>query len=191
MIDSPLLTLVDPWTPQDDPVTLARTRIFDLLQRHWSSAVDPSRHGDFVHLRCPDWANVIALTPSDEVVLVEQFRFGIGRVTLEIPSGIVAENEPPAGTCVRELLEETGYAGDGVEIIGRVSANPAILSNYLHTGLIRDCRPAGSQALDEHEEIGVRLVPLADIPDLLRQGVIHHSLVVAAFQHLWVRGGLG
>jgi hypothetical protein len=42
--------------------------------------------------------------------------------------------------------------------------------------------------LDEHEEIAVHLVPIADVPGLIRSGVIHHSFVVAAFQFLHLHG---
>lgn len=188
MHNPPLLSLVKRWTPRGEPALLARTRIFDLTQQRWVSATDPDRAGDFVCLTCPDWANVIALTPESEVVMIEQFRHGVREVTLEIPGGIIDDGEDPAAACGRELLEETGYAGERAGIIGTVSANPAIQTNRVHTALIRNCRLAGAQALDEREEIGVRLFPLAEVADLLRAGVIHHALVVAAFQHLWLRG---
>jgi 8-oxo-dGTP pyrophosphatase MutT (NUDIX family) len=181
------LHLVPAWSCGPDEEVL-RTRIFTLLKRRCASPTNPSRGGEFYVLRCPEWVNVIALTDRREVVMVEQFRFGLNAVTLEFPAGLVEPGEDPAATCSRELLEETGYAGGPVRMIGRMAANPALNSNYLHVGLVTGTRPAGPTNPDEHEEIGVRLVPLAEIPDLIRREVIVHSFVTAAYQYLLLSG---
>jgi ADP-ribose pyrophosphatase len=178
---------IRPWH-LDPPRQIAATRVFNVLARRGRSAANPEKSADFYSLDCPDWANTIALTPDRRVVLIEQFRFGIEEVTLEIPGGIIDPGESPAQACRRELLEETGYAGDDVRIIGRVSANPAIQNNFVHTGLILNARPEEPVNLDHLEEIAVRLVPLADIPALIRSGAIHHAFVVAAFHHLALSG---
>lgn len=176
------LTLVKPWE-MGPPTTLASTRIFELAKRRGRSPTEPAKEGEFVYLDSADWVNVIALTPENRVVMIEQFRHGLGEVTLEIPGGMVDPGESPADACRRELLEETGYAGDAVEIIGCVSPNPAIQNNHCYTGLVRDVQPGAKVELDSNEEIAVRLVDLAEIPDLIRRGIIHHSLVVCAFHH--------
>jgi hypothetical protein len=33
----------------------------------------------------------------------------------------------------------------------------------------------------------VRLLPLDDVPGLIKGGIIHHTFVVSAFAHLWLR----
>jgi 8-oxo-dGTP pyrophosphatase MutT (NUDIX family) len=181
----PYLSLIRPWRVQPAR-ELARTRILRLVMQRMESASHPGRGGDFTVVECPDWINVVPLTPDGHVVMIEQFRFGTAEVTLELPGGVVDPGESPAHACERELLEETGYAGDPVRMIGRVSANPAMLNNHVHTGLITNCRPVPSSTTnpDGDEEIAVRLVPRAEIPALIRAGVIHHSLVVAALMHL-------
>jgi ADP-ribose pyrophosphatase len=167
---------------------IASTKVFNVNARRGRSAVHPDKSGEFFSLDCPDWANVIAITPDRQVVLIEQFRFGIEEVTLEIPGGIIDPGESPAEACRRELLEETGYAGDEIRMIGRVSANPAIQNNFVHTGLILNARPAADVKLDHLEEIHLRLAPLEEVPRLIRSGAIHHAFVVAAFQYLAVSG---
>jgi ADP-ribose pyrophosphatase len=176
------LTLVKPWNTEP-PRELARTRIFTLYSARASSPTNPSKAGDFVYLECTDWVNVVAITPDRHVVMIEQYRHGTREVTLELPGGMVDHGESPATACERELLEETGYKGSPVELIGIVSSNPAMQTNHTHTGLVRDAVLAAPQHLDGAEEIATRLVPLADVPDLVRRGVIHHALVVAALFH--------
>lgn len=143
--------------------------------------------GSYQILHMPAWANVVALTPEGQVVLIEQYRHGIDDVTLEIPGGVVEPGEDPAVAAVRELREETGYEGDTLERIGEVLPNPAIQNNACTTWLIEGARPVTEPTPDEGEHIVVVTVPLEEIPTLLRQGRIQHSLVVAAFHwlHLW------
>jgi len=166
----------------DKPV--AETHVFTLRKLFATSPADPSKQGDFVYLDAPDWVNVIALTADNEVVLIEQFRHGIAEVTLEIPGGGIDRGEEPLPAGLRELLEETGYAGEDAEIIGVVTPNPAIIRNHCHTVLVRNVKPVSDPQLEGFEEITTRLAPLDEIPDLIRSGAITHSLVIAAFHYL-------
>lgn len=134
----------------------------------------------FSVVKAPDWINVIALTPENNIVLVEQYRYGIEEPTLELPGGMVDPGEHPEATSIRELKEETGYAGSEVINLGKVSSNPAMLSNYTHTYLIKNCEKVGDQELDGNERIKVQVMPWADFLDLVRHGAVHHALVVAA-----------
>jgi 8-oxo-dGTP pyrophosphatase MutT (NUDIX family) len=158
------------------------TPIFSLRRRFQRSP--DGRSGEFVHIRSVDWVNVIALTDADDVVLIEQYRHGVDAITVEVPGGMVDRGEAPADACARELLEETGFAGAPVEIIGRVSPNPAVQGNWCYTGLVRSARRVAEPTPDPLEDIRARLVPLAEIDSLVRRGVIHHALVIAAFHHL-------
>lgn len=179
---SPLLSLVTPWRVHD-ATTLTVTKVFTLRQRRCESRTNPAKAGDYVFLDANDWVNVVALTPDGQIVMIEQWRAGLNEVTLELAGGIVETGEDPAAAGVRELLEETGYAGVCVGLIGTVSANPAIQNNRVHTVLVRDCTLVRPQQLDGNEEIAVRLVSQAQAASLVRQGIIHHALVVAALFH--------
>jgi len=145
------------------------------------------RPGRYQVLHMPAWVNVVALTPGGAVVLVEQYRHGLDAVTLEIPGGVVDPGEEPAVTAARELREETGYVGAAPRLIGTVHPNPAIQDNAATTWLIEDARPTAETSPDDGEHILVHTVPRAEVPRLLTDGRISHSLVVAAFHwlHLW------
>jgi 8-oxo-dGTP pyrophosphatase MutT (NUDIX family) len=90
---------------------------------------------------------------------------------------------------VRELQEETGYGGDEPKVIGQVFSNPAIMTNTTYTVLVQNCRLEHEVELDSGEDLVTRLVPVRDIPELIAEGKVRHSLVVAALFHfdLWQR----
>ncbi len=123
-------------------------------------------HEMFV-LQQPNWVNVIPLTHDDEVIMVEQWRHGTRSVHLETPGGLMDEGEEPEQSARRELLEETGYQAGSVVRLGMVYPNPAIQSNQQFYILAKDCRKVAEPKLDNAEDITVKLVPLAYIPQMV------------------------
>lgn len=144
---------------------------------------------DFVILRASDWVNVVAVTPQGRVVLIRQWRQGSGAPSLEIPGGIVDPGESPAQAGARELLEETGYVAAELVPLGQVNPNPALFDNTCHTFLARDAVPQSPQRLDDGERIEVLARPVADLPGLVADGSINHSLVLSALCFFWLSGG--
>ncbi len=141
----------------------------------------------FSLIDCVDWINVIALTDDDQVVLLRQFRPGANEICLEIPGGMMDPGEDPITAAARELVEETGYTGGTLEVIGKVWPNPAIQNNTLYTVLARGVRQTVAPTPDEGEVLEVQTASLAACRDKLLAGEIDHALVVVAFAHLAFR----
>ena len=135
----------------------------------------------FFVLESSEWVNVIPITPQNEVVMVSQYRHGIREITLETPGGVVEPTDSPEEAAKRELFEETGYQASEMIPLQSVHANPAIQNNRCWFFLARDVFHAGNQQQDDKEDIDVMTLPLDDIPRLIREGRITHSLVLAAF----------
>jgi 8-oxo-dGTP pyrophosphatase MutT (NUDIX family) len=163
---------------------LAATPVFR-LDAHRRASGETGREAEFYVLDAPNWVNVVAVTPDRRVVLVEQYRHGVERTTLEIPGGMVdPEDATPEAAARRELLEETGFVSEQWAHIGTVDPNPAIQSNRCFTFLASEARLVADPAPDGTEEIRVLVVPEREVPELVRAGRIEHALVVAAF-YLW------
>ena len=160
-------------------------RVFSLRTDRAISPRTQKEHSFFI-LESTSWVNIIPLTSDGRVVMVRQYRHGVGEVTLEIPGGLVEEGDTPETAGLRELVEETGYTAPRVIPLGYVQPNPAIQNNRCYTFVAEDVRLTREQSQDEKEDIEVILMPLSDIPKAIRTGEISHALVLAAFYRFYM-----
>jgi ADP-ribose pyrophosphatase len=178
--------MIQPWRKLSSSV-LGKFRVFSVRQDRKVSPRTGAEH-DFYIIDSVNWVNVIALTADDRIVLVEQYRHGSETVELEIPGGVMdAGDASPEATGCRELLEETGYEGEQAQVIGQVFPNPAIMSNVCFIVFARNCLYVKPVQFDTSEDLITRLVPLAEVPELVASGQIRHALIVAALYQfdLW------
>lgn len=165
---------------------IADCRVFTVhkkLSRRENAGAE--RTHDFYVFDSGDWVNIIPLTENREVLMIEQYRHGTEGFTLEIPGGSVDLDDPsPVYAAERELLEETGYIAQKWIPLGQSHPNPAIQGNLCHTFLALNVRQIEIPEFAGTEDIAVRLLPLDDVPDLIRSGVITHALVMVAFYWL-------
>jgi 8-oxo-dGTP pyrophosphatase MutT (NUDIX family) len=179
---------IEPWSVVQENKEYS-TPIFDLLKRRMILQADTDHaEGTFYVLDAPEWINVIALSKEGQIILVEQYRYGIEEPTLEIPGGMVDEGESALEAARRELLEETGYRSDTWSSLGSVSANPAIMTNFTHLYVAEDCVFEGAENPDTHERINVHLMPIADFFDLVNDGTVHHAIVLSAVARYLLKG---
>ncbi len=159
---------------------IADCRVFKVREDFCERESDKIQHSFFV-LENPDWVNVIAVTKDRKVVLIEQFRHGIEQNILEIPGGMIDENEEPETGARRELLEETGYSAEKFIFLGKSHPNPAIQNNLIYHFLAEDCEKLSEVEFDEHESVVTKLFDMDEIENLIEDETITHSLVLAAF----------
>jgi 8-oxo-dGTP pyrophosphatase MutT (NUDIX family) len=162
--------------------TLEENWLFRLRRERYRSRASGRSH-DFYILHLADAVHVVALTAERELILVRQFRAGSGRDSLETPGGLLDPGEDVSEAGPRELLEETGYAGDPPRVLGSMWSVPSILSSKITTIVVTNARRVAETQLDPGEEVEVVLVPAREIPGMIRRGEIDHALVVAGL--LW------
>jgi ADP-ribose pyrophosphatase len=159
--------VVEPWRKQNESIVYDRFR--RVLSRRFE--LPNGEVADFEILDLYDSAAVLALTPSKEVILVEEFRPGPEAILFELPGGIVEPGQAPAAAAQAELLEETGYVGDLAEI-GTV-VRDAYATSVKHVFAATSCRQASQPA--QPQLAAPMLMRLDAFRDHLRQGRLTDS----------------
>lgn len=148
---------------KDDP------GISDPLEIMWSGRfIEARRRGkwEFVGRTRGIQAAVILAIDDDHVLLVEQYRVPLGAPCLELPAGLVGdeeEGEPIALAAARELEEETGYRAGDMECAGRFASSPGMVSETFTLFVARDLVKVGDGGGVPGENIIVHRVPLSGI----------------------------
>ncbi|UFH54097.1 NUDIX hydrolase [Spirosoma sp. KNUC1025] len=127
----------------------------------------------------PDWVNVVAVTTNGELVLIRQYRHGIGDVHYELCAGVIDPGEDPLVAAQRELLEETGFGGGHWQLLMTISANPGTHTNLTYAYLATDVEPIRAQHLEKTEEITVHIVSPKRALEIVDKGEMIQSLHVA------------
>ena len=166
---------------------IADCRVFKVREDFCARESDGEESSFFV-IENPDWVNIIAFTKTQEVVLIEQFRYGAEKIILELPGGMIDEDEEPTAAAKRELAEETGYASDEFILLGQSHPNPAIQNNAIYHFLAVNCEKTAETSFDEHESVATKLVSLPEVENLIVSGDMTHSLAIAAFHYYSLHG---
>lgn len=138
---------------------------------------------DYYVLEYPNWVNAIALTKENKIVLVRQYRFAADIISLEIPGGVIDDDEEPETAIVRELQEETGYSFESCELIATLYPNPATSTNKTFTYLLKGGVKTHEQHLDEHEILNVEEYTIDEVKQLLKENKIDQALHVAGLYY--------
>ena len=112
-------------------------------------------------------AAVIVAIDEGHVLLVEQNRVPLGGPCLELPAGLVGDEdagETVEASAARELEEETGYRPERIEVIGEFASSPGMVSETFTLVKAHGLTKVGEGGGEAHEGITVHRVPLADVP---------------------------
>jgi ADP-ribose pyrophosphatase len=135
---------------------------------------------DYYVLEYPDWANAFAITKENKVIMVRQYRHAADIVSLEVPGGVIDGDEGSEAGIKRELLEETGYTFETLELIATMYPNPATSTNRCFTYFLTGGVKTHAQHLDEHEILNVEEYTVEEIKQLLKDNKIDQSLHISA-----------
>ena len=115
-------------------------------------------------------AAVILAVDDGDVLLVEQYRVPLGASCLELPAGLVGdeqEGEEVEAAAIRELEEETGYRAAHMADLGRYFASPGMSSEYFTLLRAEGLTKVGDGGGTDSENIIVHRVPIDDVPNFV------------------------
>ncbi|MHB8208398.1 NUDIX hydrolase [Mucilaginibacter sp.] len=144
---------------------------------------------EYYVLEYPNWVNAVAITEDNKVLMVRQYRHAAAIVSLEIPGGVIDGDEKPEAAMRRELLEETGYQFDDIELIATVCANPSTANNHTYCYLAKGGKKVQEQNLDEHEELVVEEYTIAEVKQFLADNKIVQALHCTALFYALMKLG--
>lgn len=156
----------------DRPQVLAAGRFLQLVRRgRWEYAQRRGCHGAVV---------IVAVTTERELVLTEQFRIPLDRAVIELPAGLVGDEDAgddALSAARRELLEETGYEAESVEQLTFGPTSAGLSDEVVTLVRARGLRRVAAGGGVDEEQIVVHTVPLDDVPGWVEQQIARGVLV--------------
>lgn len=146
-------------------VTHYHGRYLSLIERDsWEFVTRPNAHAVTV---------LVAVTPANEIVLVEQYRRPVDSRVVELPAGLVGDqgnpDEPVLEAAGRELVEETGFEAASLELLMECPTSSGMTDEVISFVLARDLRRVGPGGGDASEDIETHVVPMDEVDDWLRE----------------------
>lgn len=146
-------------------VTHYQGRYLSLIERdNWEFVTRPNAHAVVV---------LAAVTPREEIVLVEQFRRPVNARVIELPAGLVGDHgdpeEPVLDAAGRELVEETGFEAASLKLLMECPTSSGMTDEIISFVLARGLHRVGPGGGDDSEDIETHLVPLSEVDTWLQQ----------------------
>lgn len=155
----------------------------DVCEMPNGQIVDP-----YFVVELPETVCAMAITETNEVILVKQYRHPIEDSILELPGGFIDAGESSEIAVARELQEETGYRFLDFQYLGKVAANPGVLNNFTALYLATGGKLMSAQQLDKHEDIEIQLFSIEAVKEMLMKNefkqALHTTCLFYAFDKL-------
>lgn len=171
--------------PLDHWAVLSSEKVFDAgkrlqVERQKVRLPDSRIVDDYYQIELPSFATIYAVNEADQVLLLKQYKHGVGEVCLTLPGGQIEKGENPEFSARREMLEETGYGG------GRWYTGPTLVLHgnqriaHAHVFVARNVIKLGEVSSGDLEETVLTSLPRADLRAAILAGLMPVTSHVAA-----------
>ena len=136
-----------------------------------------------VYTKHPGASAIVPLTKEGKIIFVEQYRYPVHKITLEIPAGKLKPKQSPLACAKAELKEETGFSAGKWQKMLAFYPSTAFSTEILHIFLAKDLKK-GSQHLDEDEFVNIKELSLKQSLKYIKEGKIRDSKTIIALLYL-------
>ncbi len=136
------------------------------------------KNGEFTTVHFPPGVGVIALDGEGFVYLVKQFRYVVGRMSLEVIAGSVEDGEEPLASAKRETREELGIEAETWTDLGQVDLDTSIVKNVVNLFLAENLK-IGKPEREGTEQIEFVKMKLSEAVEKVLSGEITHTISCA------------
>ncbi|MED3624926.1 NUDIX hydrolase [Neobacillus thermocopriae] len=142
-------------------------------------------------IKHPGAVAILALTPENKIIMVEQYRKALERAIVEIPAGKLEKGEDPSECALRELEEETGYVCENLELLTSFYTSPGFADELVYVYLAKGLtKKENSRALDEDEFVKLEELTLSEALQYIKEQKIYDAKTIYAVQYLQLQEAL-
>lgn len=162
---------MEPWQILSSQVLIDRRPWLRLIEQNVRLANGRVIEGYLV-AQVREYAEAFALTDDGRVLLVRQYKHGVGKLSYDVPAGYLDAGEEPLACARRELLEETGYVADEWQHLSSVVLDTNRGPARAHLFLACGARPVAVPHLDDTEDLAMQLHTPDELLAMVRSGEI-------------------
>lgn len=167
---------------------LARKTVYDtkFLKLYEDTVQLPSGQilDDYSLVKLPDGVIVVATDESNNLLLFKEYKYAIDSEVMTFPAGGIEDDEMPIEAATRELLEETGYISDEMELLSTIYDYPSKIQHVDYIIRAKNARKAGDVNHEATESIdNVQLVPVIELSEYWKRGSFKATYMISALAH--------
>ncbi len=128
---------------------------------------------------------ILPLIDENHILMIKNERVAVGETLWELPAGTLEPGEHPQETAARELIEETGYSADKIELMLSFYTTPGFCNEKMFAYKAKHLKFVG-QDLDENEKITVEKLDVEHVLQMVRTGEIHDGKTITTLLYFFI-----